>query len=306
MTKSIDTRHIAKRMLCLGFSITSIANALGVHRSTIYRWKATEWQEGTKRRERILDVDKERYLCGLICDKRPCIRQDDLVMTSKDLWQVSISQPYVSRMLKRHKVTRKRATKRYDQQDASKVERFLRSLPEDASESWWSLDECGFLFNQAPSYAYSRKGTRAVVSRPGPRGKRVSLMLCISPQGRVGHEWFWGGVKSHHFRGFLTTLPKEGTIVLDNASIHKTVKDAAQRLVFLPPYSPQLNPVELCFNVLKSHVGRTCVRSFDDLVRIVENNLSTMNMKGFFSSCFDAPQKPIYGGQNPSRGHGQR
>lgn len=291
MTNSIDVRRIARRMLGFGFSIASTSTALGVHRSTIYRWKATGWQEETKRRNRILDVDKEHYLCELICDKRPCIRQDDLVMTSKDLWQTSISQPYVSRMLHRHKITRKIATKRYDQQDASKVESFLRSLPEDASESWWSLDECGFLFNQVHSYAYSRKGTRAVVSRPGPRGKRVSLMLCISPQGRVGHEWFWGGVKSQHFRGFLTTLPKDGTIVLDNASIHKTAKNSTQRLVFLPPYSPQLNPVELCFNVLKSYVKRACVRSFEDLVQIVENNLSTMNMKGFFSSCFDASGK---------------
>ena len=302
MTKSTDVVRIAQRMSGCGFSVSDISAAIGVHKSTIYRWKSKGFDAVNTCRARKLEDDQEQHLCNLICDKRPCIRQIDLAIASKDLWNKTVSQSYICRMLARHDITMKRATKRYDQQDQSKVKSFLESLPEDASELWWSLDECGFLFNQAPGYAYSRKGTRAVVSRPGPRGKRVSLMLCISSQGLVGHKWFWGGVKGHHFQGFLKTLPGNGTIVLDNASIHKTIKDASQRLVFLPPYSPQLNPVELCFNVLKSSVRRQCVRSFDDLVRIVETNLVTMNMKGFFSSCF---RKPIYGDHNPLKGHGQ-
>lgn len=287
MTKTKEVRQIARRMFEIGYSTTDIATAIGVHRSTVHRWRVNDWSHHVMPRSRKLSCDDEAFLCRQMCEARPCLRQRDVVEICKREKGASISQSYVCRMLRRHAITRKRATKRYDQQDMLQVAAFVDALPDEARTSWWSMDECGFLFNQAPAYAYERKGRRAVVSRPGPRGKRVSLMLCISPQGLVGHRWLWGGVKSVHFRDFIEALPGSGTMLLDNASIHKAAaRSTRHRLMFLPPYSPQLNPVELCFNVLKSTTRRSCIRTFEGLTVEVERCLRTMDMSGFFRSCF--------------------
>ena len=63
-----------------------------------------------------------------------------------------------------------------------------------------------------------------------------------------------------------------GTVViLDNLATHKNadaakaMRDAGCRFLFLPPYSPDLNPIELAFSKLKAHLRRIGARSFTDM-----------------------------------------
>lgn len=72
----------------------------------------------------------------------------------------------------------------------------------------------------------------------------------------------------------LPNLPKEAVIVMDNASFHRKKKlyDLTQktgvRLIFLPPYSPELNPIEHVWSWLKRHLRKTLSHfsSFDDAI----------------------------------------
>ncbi len=64
-------------------------------------------------------------------------------------------------------------------------------------------------------------------------------------------------------------------VILDNLSVHKNV-DAAEALreagcwfLFLPPYSPDLNPIEMAFSKLKAHLRRIGARTFDQLVTAI-------------------------------------
>ena len=71
-------------------------------------------------------------------------------------------------------------------------------------------------------------------------------------------------------------LLKPGTVViLDNLSTHKSPR-AAEALrqrrswfLFLPPYSPDLNPIELAFAKLKAHLRRIGARTYDDLIAAI-------------------------------------
>ena len=71
------------------------------------------------------------------------------------------------------------------------------------------------------------------------------------------------------------TLRKGDVIILDNLSSHKSPK-AAQTMsavgawfLFLPPYSPDLNPIEMAFAKLKALIRRAAARTYDDLWRVV-------------------------------------
>jgi transposase len=71
----------------------------------------------------------------------------------------------------------------------------------------------------------------------------------------------------------LAPLLKPGTVViLDNFSTHKSpraaeiLKEHGCWFLFLPPYSPDLNPIELAFSKLKSHLRRVGARTYDHLI----------------------------------------
>jgi transposase len=73
------------------------------------------------------------------------------------------------------------------------------------------------------------------------------------------------------------TLSKGDVVILDNLSAHKSAKAAEllkQRgawFLFLPPYSPDLNPIEQAFAKLKAHLRKAAVRTFDALWRAIGN-----------------------------------
>ena len=74
----------------------------------------------------------------------------------------------------------------------------------------------------------------------------------------------------------LAPVLEPGTVVvLDNLSTHRSPR-AAKALrckgcwfLFLPPYSPDLNPIEMAFSKLKAHLRRIGARAFDDLIRAI-------------------------------------
>lgn len=71
------------------------------------------------------------------------------------------------------------------------------------------------------------------------------------------------------------TLKPRDIVILDNLSVHKSAKaQAAVRargawLLFLPQYSPDLNPIEMAFAKLKAHLRRLAARTFDSLIEAI-------------------------------------
>lgn len=67
------------------------------------------------------------------------------------------------------------------------------------------------------------------------------------------------------------TLSKGDVVILDNLSAHKStaaeqaIRDRGAWLLFLPPYSPDLNPIEMAFSKLKAHLRARAARTIDEL-----------------------------------------
>ena len=120
-------------------------------------------------------------------------------------------------------------------------------------------------------YARSKRGTKAVVKLPFSRGNRVSVMAALDSKGFLAwrstsgtftrkkfHDAFAEAVVPH-----LNPWPLPRSIVImDNAKIHmfkeleETVHQCGAKLIFLPPYSPELNPIEIAFGQLKRWIQR--------------------------------------------------
>lgn len=154
--------------------------------------------------------------------------------------------------------------------------------PDDVSDFVFA-DETGVNLAMARSHARCAKGQRAVVYEPKQRAKNITVIGAMGSQGMILAEVLAGGMKKPNFIAFaisLFALLKPGqVVVLDNLRSHhadevKTAATAAGiRLVYLPPYSPEFNPIEEAWSKFKAWLRKMRARSVDALRRAVEHGL---------------------------------
>lgn len=118
-------------------------------------------------------------------------------------------------------------------------------------------------------FGYSLRGKPAVSKQLLVRGQRVSAITAISTEGVLDCYTVTGSVDAEKFTDFIRQAllphlkPFDGVnpcsvVILDNASIHhvdgivELIESAGALAIFLPPYSPDLNPIEEAFSKLKS------------------------------------------------------
>ena len=90
------------------------------------------------------------------------------------------------------------------------------------------------------------------------------------------------------------TLRRGDIVVLDNLSAHKSekvrglIEKRGARLVFLPPYSPDLNPIEKCWSKIKTALRAAKARTFEALVKALAKALDTVSLtdiQAWFAHC---------------------
>ena len=136
--------------------------------------------------------------------------------------------------------------------------------------------------------------------------------MCIqnlTEKGVIHYQLIKDGAKSENFHKFLTEIKlptdKQHYLLLDNARIHhanqacrKLGLSAIKELLFqkniqpkyLPAYTPELNPVELCFNFIRQYVEKCQPRTFKELENSIDRAMNTLNKKDlteFFWHCFN-------------------
>ncbi len=126
-------------------------------------------------------------------------------------------------------------------------------------------------------YAWAKRGEEALVSLPFVRGERVSVLASFDINGFFAWSMTFGTYtrKSFHNAFYDNILPylnpwplPRSILILDNAKIHMyaefegLVHATGALLFFLPPYSPQLNPIETGFSLLKRWIQRNAHLAF--------------------------------------------
>jgi hypothetical protein len=167
------------------------------------------------------------------------------------------------------------------------------------------LDETSTQTVMTRSHARAPRGVRAVARVPRNHGENVTCLMGISPAGIVEPLVFAGALDGPIFAQWmrerlLPQLAPGTTIVLDNLSVHKNasarsaVERAGCRLLFLPAYSPDFNPIELANAKLKTYLRMVGARAFDPLVDAIGqglNRITPQDARAFFRHCgYDVPE----------------
>ena len=119
------------------------------------------------------------------------------------------------------------------------------------------MDEMGSNTSLHELYAYAPKGERAYCSVVRNRGKNTTLLASMSLSGMGPSMVVEGGANGAVFEVYLRemlipALGEGDVVVMDNLSVHKsemvreTIEGAGAEVLYLPPYSPDFNPIEVC------------------------------------------------------------
>jgi transposase len=151
------------------------------------------------------------------------------------------------------------------------------------------VDESGMNDNDYYPYAYKPIGVRHYEPHPGHYKKRISMIGGLCNHTFLAPFMFEGYCNAQLFETYLehVLLPnlKEGLVVIiDNAAFHKTdkiknlIESVGAQLIYLPPYSPELNPIEHYWFKIKNAIRKLMRDSkfnLNDAMQLVLKNLST-------------------------------
>ena len=161
------------------------------------------------------------------------------------------------------------------------------------------LDESGCNTDMTRRYAYSFGGSRAVDATPLSKPKNTTILSSIQLDGVLHYTTFSGGTTVEHFKHYLKDillphLNSDSVLVMDNMKSHhaKAVKNLLDssgiRYTHLPPYSPDLNPIEKLWSKVKTLLRKFKARSLDDLPNAIQHavqNALPSDCSGWFRSC---------------------
>lgn len=161
------------------------------------------------------------------------------------------------------------------------------------------IDESGAHLGLTRLWGRAAPGVRVVEATPGFSGPHYTLVATLSLQGIQAPWIFEGAMDTLAFETYVQqvlapTLQLGDIVLADNLSAHKgtmartAIEARGARLEFLPPYSPDFNPIEKCWAKVKQALRAAKARTWDELVVAVRDALLTVtpaDAAAWFAHC---------------------
>jgi transposase len=149
------------------------------------------------------------------------------------------------------------------------------------------LDEMGSQLNLTRRYGRALPGERVVEGVPAGYGSNYTLLAVLSLTGVQAPFLLEGALDSEALRAYITevlapVLEPGDILVLDNLATHKVswltelIEAQGARLEYLPPYSPDYNPIERCWSKIKTYLRKAKARTYEALVQALCEALATI------------------------------
>ena len=161
------------------------------------------------------------------------------------------------------------------------------------------IDVAGSNIAMTRDYARAPRGERVHGSVPRNRGEVTAMLGALDVHGVRAMMTVEGATDAEVFETFLERvllrkLKPGDIVVLDNVGAHRTadvrrlIEAAGARVLYLPPYSPDLNPIELCWAKLKAllkEFGARTREALDDAIRRAMDLIDGSDALAWFGHC---------------------
>lgn len=161
------------------------------------------------------------------------------------------------------------------------------------------VDETWAKTNMASTHGYAPRGERLAGAAPHGHWKTTTFVGALTARGFVAPLVIDGAATGSLFRVWVEqrlcpALRPGDAVVMDNLAAHKVagvraaVEAAGCRLLYLPPYSPDLNPIELAFSKLKRLLRRAAERTIGalwDRIGLLLDRFTPSECRNYFRHC---------------------
>ncbi len=170
----------------------------------------------------------------------------------------------------------------------------IRALARELLPHLKFIDECGVHLGFTRLYGRAAPGERVIESTPGYSGPHYTVVAALSLEGIVAPWLFEGATNALAFETYVEhvlvpTLQPGDWVFIDNLSAHQRdwirqrIAACGAQLHFLPPYSPDWNPIELCWAKVKAVLRQVKARTFDALVEALADALRAIRPTDAFA-----------------------
>lgn len=175
----------------------------------------------------------------------------------------------------------------------------MEACEQEDANKFIFLDESGLHLGMNSRYGRTQLHKRLKSFEPFNKGSRVTMIAAMGVekvQAATFGEWH---VDGEIFLDFIReclapTLQPGHVVIMDNLSTHKVagiqeiIEAAGARLVYLPPYSPDLSPIELCWSKLKTMIRKKAARTFEELKSVICDAFKSIHpndLAAWFEHC---------------------
>lgn len=289
-------------------SFSDLAKRFEVGRATVARYLRRKREKGHVEPDghaggtvAKIGPDDMEALCKLVAgatDKRV----EDLAR----IWSKKknrLSRSAMQRALKRFGLTVKKktfvATEQLTPQVQSERERFKEVVRAIPINKLIFLDEAGSNRAMALMRGWSPAGQRTHADRPCNHGKNVTMLGAVRAEGPVALRSYEGAMNTERFEQWLRStlgprLQADDVVIMDNLRAHHGVnvrpilEQFGVHVLYLPPYSPDLNPIELVWSIVKRKLRAAAARTVQRLKRVIAGIWSGLRHRilvPLFSKC---------------------
>ena len=161
------------------------------------------------------------------------------------------------------------------------------------------VDERGCTLALTPLEGWAPRGERARARSASQPRPNTTLLAALTCQGVLASMRLGGPANTEVFLTYLDkvlcpVLARNQVVVMDQLNVHKAaavrqrIEACGRRLVFLPAYSPDFNPIEEAFSKLKTYLRRQKARTRERLGRAIDDGLQRLtaqDARGWFKHC---------------------
>ena len=294
---SVDLRVRVLAAVADGASHRAVALRFGVSAASVSRWRrraAAQGDPGPKalggdRRSGRIEQHREQILEVLADQPDLTIEELRRALAGRGL---RFGFGTLHRFLVRHRMTRKKKTGHASEQDRPDVHQ--------SRQAWTGtrarldparlvfLDETWTKTNMARTHGRALRGQRLQMSVPHGHWHTSTVIAGLTPRGMIAPGVLDGPMNRDAFMTYVEQvlvpeLRPGDVVILDNLPSHKgpmvrnLIHAAGAELVFLPPYSPDYNPIELAFSKLKALLRKAAERTVEGLWDAIGRILDTFS-----------------------------
>ena len=228
-------------------------------------------------------VESYSFEIGVLLHFIPDATLKEIANRLHDYTGAKFCESTIRNFMIRRNISRKKKTVFAAEQDRPDVQEAREQWDCESfkSEDCFFVDESGAKTNLTRTHGRSLKGTRLVAKVPQGHYKNCTCIAALTVNGMVACKSYDKPMNSELLKDYVKTELKPrlypGAIVIwdncpphKNAEVREIIESTGAKLIFLPPYSPDLNPIEKAFSKLKAELRKMEIRCVETLLKYLE------------------------------------